>query len=232
MLEERIIFEDQWLLAFNKNPEELVQADREGNPSLIDLLQPEGGAKGSGPRFFFPIHRLDRPASGIVLFAKSKTFFSAMTGLFRERKIEKTYWAVIGGEPPMQAGRLTHLLATNHKKNKTIAREGSSAEPANAILDYRVIGKSDRYSFLCIKLITGKQHQIRSQLAAIGCPVKGDVKYGARRGNNNRDIMLHARSISFTHPMTGQIIRVTAPPPADRLWELFLDMAGDEDLQQ
>jgi 23S rRNA pseudouridine1911/1915/1917 synthase len=215
MLEERILYEDAGYLAFNKNPGELVQGDRRGTTSLIDLLS----AHGNGP-FFQPAHRLDRPASGVVLFAKTKKFFTVLTGLFRERAVDKTYWAVVEKKPADATGELRHCLVPDRRTNVVSARPATGSA-GDAILSYRLVGASDRYFFLEVKPATGQQHQIRAQLAAAGLPIKGDVKYGARRGISDRSILLHARSIAFTHPGTRRPVFIQAPPPEHVLWELF-----------
>ncbi|MBN2350988.1 MAG: RNA pseudouridine synthase [Spirochaetales bacterium] len=221
MLEERILYEDDDALVFNKIPGELTQGDRRGDPSLIDML-----SAGTTYRFLEPVHRLDRPASGVVLFAKTKAFFSAMTELFRARAVEKVYWAVTERPPVEAAGVLRHHLRPDRRRNVVSARparEGES-EP-NAVLSYRLLAGSERYYFLIVRPSTGRQHQIRAQLAAAGAPIKGDVKYGARRSNPDRSILLHARELSFAHPFTKYHLRSTAPPPRDVLWDLFVRAA-------
>ncbi len=225
MLEERILYEDDDSLVFNKNPGELTQGDRRGEPSLIDSL-----SAGKPYGFFEPVHRLDRPASGVVLFAKSKTFFTAMTGLFRARAVEKAYWAVTERAPVEAAGVLRHHLRPDRRRNVVFARPAREDGPEpNAVLSYRLLGGSDRYFFLIVSPSTGRQHQIRAQLAAAGAPIKGDVKYGARRANPDRSILLHARELSFTHPVTQLPVRFTAPPPPGVLWDLFVRAAETPD---
>jgi 23S rRNA pseudouridine1911/1915/1917 synthase len=222
---ERILYEDEYLSAINKMPGELVQPDRKNSPSLSELIPTLSTGPRAPEQFFAPIHRLDRPVSGIVLFAKDRNFFTAMTRIFQEKKAEKIYWAVVEKAPAEKSALLAHHVAADRKKNKTFVKTDGDPSTANALLEYRLIGNSERYFFLVVRLITGKQHQIRAQLAAAGMPIRGDVKYGARRGNPDRSIHLHARSIGFTHPVTEQSIELTAPPPKDILWELFASAA-------
>ncbi len=218
MLEERILHEDDDLLVFNKLPGELVQGDRRGDPSLIDLLS----ARRRGG-FLQPVHRLDRPASGAVLFARSKAFFTAMTALFMDRAVGKVYWAVTERAPEAPSGELRHFLTADRRRNR-VSVENDAAR-SNAVLEYRLLGGSDRYFFLVVQPTTGRQHQVRAQLAAAIAPIKGDVKYGARRSNPDRGILLHARAISFVHPFTKKPVRFIAPPPPGALWDLFVRAA-------
>lgn len=228
MIKGRVLYRDKYILAWNKLPGELVQSDRQGSRSLQQSLN-SAGTPVRFP-FFEAIHRLDRPTSGIVLFAKKKIAFTKISALLRRTQIEKTYWAVVENAPPESSMRLSHVLQTDHKKNKSYVQTQPNTGDAAAVLELKSVGKSERYTFLEIKLITGRQHQIRAQLAAIGCPVKGDVKYGARRGNPDRSIMLHARAIGFIHPFTQKPLSLTAAPPAGVLWDLFVNaVTGDGD---
>jgi 23S rRNA pseudouridine1911/1915/1917 synthase len=214
----RNLFEDEHGIAVNKLPGELSQGDRSSAVSLIEVLSAGAGDAGPEGRFLAPVHRLDRPASGVLLFAKTRPFFTAMTDLFRARDVIKTYWAVVEGRPAFNEILLRHHLAADRRRNIVRVRPDL---PPNAFLSCRLAGESDRYCFLVVRPLTGKQHQIRAQLAAEGLPIKGDVKYGARRGHPDRSIFLHARELSFTHPLTRRPVRITAPPPAGVLWDLF-----------
>ncbi len=222
----RILYEDDFCIAVNKPPGELSQGDRRGSVSLIDSVAVRLHSPGLGRFSPAPVHRLDRPASGIIVFAKTKPFFTAMTGLFQNRHVVKTYWAVVEHRPSSDQAELSHHLAADHRRNIVRLRPDL---PPNAFLTYRLTGQSDRYFFLVVRPLTGKQHQIRVQLAAAGLPVKGDVKYGARRGQPDRSILLHARELQFTHPLTDAPVRIIAPPPAGALWELFLRATAGAD---
>jgi len=230
-----ILFEDEHCVIISKRPGDLVAPDKAGSASLREELQ----KRASDPVFLEPVHRLDRPASGAVLYAKSREAFTRFSGLFQNRAMKKIYWAVTEKAPARESGRLVHAITTSHRINKSFAGEilkktDSDAETPEgetdktlpeAILDYRVVGKSDRYWFLEIILSTGRQHQIRAQLAAAAAIIKGDVKYGARRGNPDRSIHLHARSLSFRHPFSNAEISVTAPVPDDVLWKMMEELA-------
>jgi 23S rRNA pseudouridine1911/1915/1917 synthase len=224
MDDARILYQDGDCLAWNKLPGELAQGDRSGAPSLIDTLAPKADGAGRGARFIQPVHRLDRPASGVLIFALSKRFFTALTALFQERAVDKVYWAVVEHRPSSTGTVLKHHLAPDRRRN--LVRVLPDREP-NAILSWRLAGESDRYFFLEVRPDTGKQHQIRVQLAAAGMPIKGDVKYGARRGQPDRSILLHSREMRFRHPLTGAPVRLIAPPPPGALWDLFLRLAPD-----
>ncbi len=228
-----VLYEDNWLLVVNKTRLERVQKDSSGEPSLeeqvgtyLEAKQREAG--GVGPAFAGLVHRLDQPATGIVLFAKDPDTLAELNELMKVRDVRKLYWAVVDAEPPAAEGRLDHRLVFDRKSNKSFVtdREGKAAK--RALLDYRLVGRSDRYHFLEIKLITGRHHQIRAQLAALKCHIKGDLKYGAKRSNAGGGIHLHARAIEFRHPRTGKTVAVAAPPPEDALWKAFLEAAGGE----
>ncbi|MCX7788551.1 MAG: RNA pseudouridine synthase [Spirochaetes bacterium] len=177
------------------------------------------------------VHRIDQPVTGVVLFARDPATLELLNRQFRDRQVFKLYWAVTESRPPKDTGTLEHSITFDPKKNKSriftpsdpgdIRIPGRQPRAKKALLHYRVVGNSERYFFLEIELITGRPHQIRAQLAAIGCPIKGDLKYGARRSNPGGGILLHARSIRFTHPKTGLPLTLTAEPPPSILWELF-----------
>jgi 23S rRNA pseudouridine1911/1915/1917 synthase len=215
-----IIYEDNHLIAVNKTCHDIVQGDKTGDEPLSEMLKTWLKEKYSKPGNVFVgvTHRLDRPVTGVVLFAKTSKALSRMNELFRLGKVEKTYWAITKNCPPEPEGELKHWLVRNEKQNKSLAFDTEKPNSKLAILDYRLISKSDRYCLLEIDLKTGRHHQIRSQLAKIVCPVKGDLKYGAERSNPDSGISLHARRIAFIHPVTQQPVEIIAPVPADTLW--------------
>jgi 23S rRNA pseudouridine1911/1915/1917 synthase len=217
MIGDWVLYKNNQLIAFNKPPGVPVQADKTGDKSLIQLAEIYCKSK------LYPIHRLDRPASGVVLFAKTKTATTSLSDQFRERTVRKTYLAVVKDPPPAPEGTLQHLLNKNSKTNRA-GITGDANEGQLSELTYRLLGSSDNYHLLEIVLRTGRHHQIRAQLAAIGCPIKGDVKYGSRRGNRDRSIHLHAWKLSFRHPVSGEPVELTTPPPADPVWDAFGDI--------
>ncbi|MBP6184451.1 MAG: RNA pseudouridine synthase [Saprospiraceae bacterium] len=186
-----------------------VQADKTGDKSLLDLMEIYGH------RTFFPVHRLDRPVSGLVILARTKSAAASLSRAFQEQEIEKIYLAVTAEKPNPPEGRLEHHIRSMEQQNKAILTDGTHPADRTAVLNYRCLASSDRYHLLEIKTEGGRFHQIRAQLAAIGCPIKGDVKYGARRGNKDRSIHLHAWKLSFKHPVSGEMLSFTAPLPAD-----------------
>ncbi len=222
----RILYRDDHCLAVNKLPGELAQSDRSGAASLIDTLSSLTGLSRKKNGFLQPVHRLDRPASGVLLFALTTSFFTAMTTLFQKREVEKTYWAVVEGRPAGTECELAHHLEPDRRRNLVRV---CPDRPPNARLSCRRAGESERYSFLIVRPRMGRQHQIRVQLAAAGFPIKGDVKYGARRGHPDRSILLHARELAFRHPLTDVPVRIIAPTPVGVLWDLFKKTAGGAD---
>jgi len=228
-LEERILYEDNHLIIVNKLCGELVQGDSTGDETLADMVRhylkvtyhKEGNVYLGIP------HRLDRPTSGIVVYAKTEKALIRLNELFRGSTVKKIYWAVVHTLPNQAEGTLIHHMVRNTKQNKSIAnpieRKGSKV----AKLDYRVISSSTNYHLLEIDLHTGRHHQIRAQLAAIGVHIKGDLKYGAPRSNPDGGICLHARSISFIHPVKKEELSIVAPPPRDALWDAFVEQVGE-----
>ena len=216
-----VIYEDNHLIAVNKNCHEIVQGDKTGDIPLSDMLTSWLKEKYNKPGNVFVgvAHRLDRPVTGIVLFTKTSKALSRINELFRFGKIEKIYWAITKNCPAEPEGELKHWLIRNEKQNKSAAFDTEKPNAQQAILYYRVVSKSDRYYLLEVELKTGRHHQIRCQLAKIGCPVKGDLKYGAERSNPDGGISLHARKLSFIHPVSQQPIEIIAPTPEDNLWE-------------
>lgn len=223
MTDRDVLYEDNHLIAVCKHPGELVQGDRTGDAPLseeVKLYLKEKYHK-PGNVFCGVVHRIDRPVSGVVLFAKTSKALSRMNQLIKERKITKTYLAIVQQRPAEDSARLVHYLKRVEKQNHTYASLREKEGWQKSELTYRLVGQSERYFLLEIDLHTGRHHQIRAQLSAIGCPIKGDLKYGAPRSNPDGSISLHARSIAFTHPVSGQEIRIEAPLPQDSLWQYF-----------
>ncbi len=224
-ISERILFEDNHLIIVNKLPSEIVQGDKTGDEPLSETVKKYIAKKYNKPGevFLGVIHRLDRPVSGAVAFARTSKALTRMNELLKERKLEKTYWAVVKNPPPMQTDHLVHYLKRNTEKNKSFALKQPSADAQKAELIYELIAHSDQYYLLKINLLTGRHHQIRCQLSAIGCPIKGDLKYGYPRSNNNASIHLHSVDLKFIHPVKNELVHVVARPPSDPLWDYFLN---------
>ncbi|MDA3881009.1 MAG: RNA pseudouridine synthase [Prolixibacteraceae bacterium] len=220
----RVIYEDNHIIAVNKAVSEIVQGDKTGDTPLSETVKAyiKEKYRKPGAVFLGVTHRLDRPTSGVVLFARTSKALTRLNKMFSSKdEIRKTYWAVVDHMPPQNAGTLRHWLVRNTKQNKSYANNTEKPGSKEAILDYRVIGRSDKYFLLEIDLKTGRHHQIRAQLAAIGCAIKGDLKYGFPRSNPDGGIHLHARSICFTHPVSKEEIKLVAPTPDDALWKVF-----------
>lgn len=217
-----VIYEDNHLIIVNKQAGEIVQGDKTGDTPLSDLVKQYLKVKYDKPGnvFIGVAHRLDRPVSGVVIFARTSKALARLNEMFRKGEVKKTYWAITR-EPSQPAATLVHHLTRNEKQNKSYAHPAPVAGSKEAILDYRVIGHSHNYSLLEVNLHTGRHHQIRCQLAAMGCPIKGDLKYGSPRSNPDGSICLHARHVSFVHPVSQKVIDVTAPLPDTPLWKSF-----------
>lgn len=216
-----VVYEDNHVIIVNKSSSEIVQGDKTGDKPLSETVKEyikEAYAK-PGNVFLGVVHRLDRPVSGVVLFARTSKALPRLNDMFRNGEVRKTYWAIVKDAPPQPSGTLEHWLVRNEKQNKSYAYDREVPNSKKAILNYRVIGSSDNYYLLEVDLKTGRHHQIRCQLAKMGCPIKGDLKYGAKRSNPDGSISLHARSISFTHPVSKQPIEAVAPVPEDNLWQ-------------
>jgi len=212
---ELVLLKNNQLIAFNKPPGLAVQQDKTGDKSLLDL----GEIYAKHPLHL--VHRLDRPASGVVLFAKNKKALAHLNEQFKTRKVRKTYLAVVPRITMDDQGSLLHFLLKDGRLNRSHAYDREVAGSKEGRLDYQVIAHIDHYQLLRIELLTGRHHQIRAQLAAIGAPVKGDVKYGARRGNPDRSIHLHAWRLSFDHPVSGEPTTIEAPLPEETVWKAF-----------
>ncbi len=220
----QVIHEDNHLIIVNKACSEIVQGDKTGDTTLIDKLKAYIKEKYNKPGdvFLGLVHRLDRPTSGIVIFARTSKALSRMNELFKNKNIKKVYWAVVDKMPPENEETIIHYLKKNTKQNKSYAFDTQKPDTKEASLSYKLAAKSDRYYLLEIELHTGRHHQIRAQLAKIGCHIKGDLKYGFARSNPNAGIHLHARSIEFTHPVSKENLKITANPPDDVLWNEFV----------
>lgn len=216
----QILYEDNHLIVINKRPGDIVQGDKTGDTPLSEWVKRYLKKKYNKPGnvYLGVAHRLDRPTSGIVVFTKTSKALSRMNKLFAEKKTQKTYWAMVKNPPPKSADTLTHWLKRNPKQNKSYAHFKEVPDSKKAVLDYRLIQKLQTFHFLEIDLKTGRHHQIRAQLAAIGCPIKGDLKYGFDRSNANGSIHLHARQLVFIHPVKQEALELVAPPPDDVLW--------------
>ncbi len=223
MDKSRILYEDNHILVFNKACGELVQGDSTGDACLLDTLRGYIKSRDEKPGnvFLEAVHRIDRPVSGIVLFAKTSKGLSRFTNLFREHAVTRTYWAICEGAPEALEGRLEGYLLRNAEQNKSYVVNGKKLGSKPAALTYRTVGQSDRYFLLTVALETGRHHQIRALLSHAGATIRGDLKYGAKRSLPGGGISLHARALSFVHPIKGERITIVAPPPADPIWYLF-----------
>ncbi len=221
--EEQLIYEDNHLIIINKKASEIVQGDKTGDETLPDKIKAFLKEKYQKPGNVFcgVVHRLDRPTSGIVVFAKTSKGLERMNKLFKEKETQKTYWAITEEKPPQNSDTLIHYLKKNEKQNKSYASLTETKDSKKAILHYKLIKSSDNYHLLEINLETGRHHQIRCQLANINCHIKGDVKYGAKRSNSDGSIHLHARKLAFTHPISKEAINLIAKVPDDKLWLWF-----------
>lgn len=221
-MKTQILYEDNHILIINKNVGQLVQGDKTGDKSLLELLKSFIKERDQKPGnvFLGLVHRIDRPTSGLVIYAKTSKALSRLTQMVKNREIKKTYWAIVPKEIIPQSQTLTHYLKKNEKNNKAIVYNGETNGAKKAILNYRIIKTLDNYMLLEIDLQTGRHHQIRAQLSKIGVPIKGDLKYGAPRSNPDGGISLHARSLEFIHPVSKEQIKITAPTPKkDNLWK-------------
>ncbi len=220
----QVLYEDNHLIVINKRAGDIVQGDKTGDVPLSEIVKRYLKEKYNKPGnvFLGVVHRLDRPTSGIVLFAKTSKALPRLNKLFSEGKTKKTYWAVVKEAPKKESGVLTHWLVRNPKQNKSYAHEKEVPNSKKAVLEYRLLRQLDSYSLLEIDLKTGRHHQIRTQLVSIGCIIKGDLKYGANRSNKNGGIHLHARSLELEHPVKKEIIRFEANPPSDSVWNACL----------
>lgn len=217
----QILYEDNHLIVINKRVGDIVQGDKTGDKPMSDVIKEYLKEKYQKPGAVFlgVVHRLDRPTSGIVIFAKTSKALTRLNEIFKNRESQKIYWAVVKGFPELEQNRLIHFLKRNPVNNTSKAYLKAVPESKEAILDYKIIEKLNQYSLLEIHLHTGRHHQIRAQLSAIGHPIKGDLKYGFDRSNPDGGIHLHARKLSFTHPTTKEVIHFVAPTPSEVIWD-------------
>lgn len=218
-----VVYEDNHIIIVNKHPGEIVQGDKTGDEPIVDAVKRYLKEKYHKPGNVFcgVVHRLDRPVWGLVIYAKTSKALARMNEMFRNGEVKKTYRAITRNMPPKAEDRLTHYVTTTERNNKSYAWPAPKPGGKEAVLSYRLIASSDRYHMLEVNLETGRKHQIRVQLSSIGCPIKGDLKYGDRRSNPDGSISLQAHSVEFIHPVSHKPISVTAPVPDDSLWQAF-----------
>ena len=224
-----ILYEDNHIIAVNKSNAEIVQGDKTGDEALCDKVKAYVKEKYNKPGdvYLGVVHRIDRPVSGVVLFARTSKAATRLSKMFLDKEIKKTYWAVVKNLPEHDSGRLVHYMIKNQEKNRSSAYDTPRKNSKEAILNYQLVSSSANYHLLQIDLETGRHHQIRCQLAKIGCPIKGDLKYGAQRSNKGGGINLHARKVEFIHPVKKEPIVVEAPvPKGDNLWLEFENIVG------
>lgn len=219
----KVVYEDNHLIVVNKTASEIVQGDKTGDTPLSETVKQYIKEKYNKPGnvFLGVTHRLDRPVSGLVVFAKTSKALARLNDMFRLGEVKKTYWAIVKERPKELEGELVHWLVRNEKQNKSYAYDKEKANSKKAILRYKLIGHSQNYHLLEVDLQTGRHHQIRCQLAKMGCPIKGDLKYGSSRSNPDGSICLHARRVTFIHPVSKELIDLTAPLPSGNLWNGF-----------
>lgn len=219
----QVVYEDNHIIIVSKESGEIVQGDKTGDTPLSETVKAYIKEKYQKPGAVFlgVVHRLDRPVWGLVVFARTSKALARLNNMFRDGEVHKTYWAIVQNRPQQEEALLEHWLTRNEKQNKSYAYDHEVPGSKKALLKYRTIGQSDRYTLLEVQLMTGRHHQIRCQLAAMGCPIKGDLKYGAKRSNPDGSISLLARRIEFVHPVSKETVHVEAPLPQDSLWEVF-----------
>ena len=218
-----VVYEDNHIIVVNKSASEIVQGDKTGDMPLSETVKQYLKEKYDKPGnvFLGVTHRLDRPVSGLVVFAKTSKALSRLNEMFRLNAVKKTYWAIVKERPEAEEGELVHYMVRNEKQNKSYAYAKEAKNSKKAVLNYKVIARSENYYLLEVDLKTGRHHQIRCQLAKMGCPIKGDLKYGFPRSNPDGSICLHARKISFIHPVSKELIEIKAPLPKGNLWKAF-----------
>ncbi len=216
-----VVYEDNHIIIVLKKSGEIVQGDKTGDTPLVDIVKKyiKERYHKAGNVFLGVVHRLDRPVSGLVVFAKTSKALTRMSELFRDGKVNKTYWALTKNAPPKRKGVMFSWLVKDEQKNKSFAYDHEVPGSKMAILEYRLLGKVDDYHLVEIDLLTGRHHQIRCQFASVGCPIRGDVKYGAKRANPDGSISLLSHKIQFVHPVSGDMIDIVAPLPDDDIWQ-------------
>ena len=221
-----VIYEDNHIIVVNKESGEIVQGDKTGDTPLSDCVKDYLKRKYQKPGnvFLGVVHRLDRPVRGLVVFAKTSKALSRLNEMFRKGEVHKTYWAIVKNAPKEPSGRLTHWICRNEKQNKSYAYNSEVSGSKKAVLDYRLLASGDNYHILEIRLLTGRHHQIRCQLSAMGSPIRGDLKYGAQRSNPDGSISLLSRHVEFVHPVSKELVSLDAPLPKDNLWQKILNI--------
>ena len=221
-----VLYEDNHLIAVKKEPGSIVQSDKTGDETLAEQVKAyiKRKYKKPGDVFLGIIHRLDRPVGGVIVFARTSKALTRMNELFREKKISKTYWAIVEEKPPIEDGQLVNWLKKNQDKNRSRAYDIEVKDSKKAELTYRLMGRSKHYYYIEVHPKTGRHHQIRVQLAHLGCKIKGDVKYGAKRTNKDGSIHLFARSLSFIHPVKKEKLIIRSNPPMDPLWNEMINL--------
>ena len=216
-----VIYEDNHIIIVNKQSGEIVQGDKTGDRPLSDLVKDYIKEKYQKPGevFLGVVHRLDRPVSGLVVFARTSKALTRLNKMFAEGQVHKTYWALVQNSPKEPEGTLEHWLVRNEKQNKSYAYDRERPNAKKAILKYKVIGRTDNYTLVEVQLMTGRHHQIRCQLSTMGCPIKGDLKYGAKRSNPDGSISLQSHRVEFEHPVSHETIAIEAPLPHDPVWQ-------------
>lgn len=227
----KVLYEDNHIIIVNKAAGEIVQGDKTGDASLCDTLKEYLKEKYNKPGNVFVglPHRLDRPVSGVVVFAKTSKALERLNEMFRIGAVKKIYWAISRECPAQPSAELSGWILRNEARNKSFVYPKEVKGSKQALLNYRTLAQSDNYTLIEVELKTGRHHQIRCQLAAMGCPIKGDLKYGAKRSNPDGSISLHARYVEFIHPVSKSLISITAPVPDDRLWQSFEKEAKDSE---
>jgi len=225
----RVLYEDNHFVIVNKRNSDLIQSDISGDQTLCEVVKQYVKLKYNKPGLAFigTVHRLDRPVSGIVIYARTTKALNRLSNMFKFREIQKTYWAVVKGTPDPEEATVVNYLIKDQKLNKTFAYNDAGTDRKESELSYKVKGIGENYTFVEVYPKTGRHHQIRATLSSLNCPIKGDIKYGSKRTNDNASIHLHARKIEFMHPVKKNPIIVVAPPPEDALWNEFLRISFD-----
>lgn len=223
LISSRVLYEDNHIIVINKLPSEIVQGDKTGDMPLSETVKSYISKKYNKPGnvFLGVVHRVDRPVSGAVIFARTSKALARLNEMLQKRELQKRYWAVVKNKPPEKKGKLVNSLKKNEKQNKSYVVDEGTKGGKIAELVYDVIAASQRYYLVEVELITGRHHQVRAQLSALGCPIKGDLKYGFDRSNKDASIHLHARELTFVHPVKKEKIQIVAPTPKDVIWNLF-----------
>jgi 23S rRNA pseudouridine1911/1915/1917 synthase len=223
-IKDQILYQDNHIIILNKFPSQIVQGDKTGDKPISEILKEYIKVKWDKPGevFLGVVHRLDRPVSGAVMFARTSKALSRLNEMLKSHEIKKIYWAVVKNPPQEKSGRLIHYIYRDEKQNKSFIVSENRRDAKKAELIYQVIKSSENYHLIEVELLTGRHHQIRAQLAHIGCPVKGDLKYGFPRSNPDASIHLHSRRIEFLHPVKKELVAIEAEPPDDPLWKFFM----------